>query len=66
MAKTPSKTSGLHSGDKAPASGQYEVRGSRGGATGREVTAVKGKPLPPTEQGRSFTLTDKTKHPRKR
>lgn len=66
MAKRASKTRGLHSGTRAPASGQYEVRGPRGGATGREVTAIKGKPLPPAEKGQSFVLTDKTKHPRKR
>ncbi len=64
MAKKP-KTSGLHSGAKAPLSGQYEVRGPRGGETGREVTSTKGKPLPPAEKGQTFDLADKTKHPKK-
>lgn len=53
MTKRASKTSGLRSGNRAPESGQYEVRGPRGGATGREITAIKGKPLPPVEKGRA-------------
>jgi hypothetical protein len=65
VAKRP-KTSGLHPGEPAPSSGLYEVRGPRGGRTGREVTAIEGRPLPPVEKGRSFTLTDKAKHPNKR
>jgi hypothetical protein len=66
MAKRASRTSGLRSGNRAPESGQYEVRGPRGGATGHEVTAIRGKPLPPVEKRQSFTLTDKTKHSGKR
>ncbi len=50
-------------GQPAPTSGQYGVVGTRGGDTGREVTAVKGKPLPPTPKpGQTYTLVDKTKH----
>jgi hypothetical protein len=44
-------------------SGQYEVIGPRGGKTGDEITAVEGKPLPPTPKpGQGFVLVDKTKH----
>ena len=51
------------SGQIATASGQYEIIGSRGGRTGIEVTAVKGKPLPPTDKPKmSYILADKTKH----
>ncbi len=57
MAKT------LKPGVKAPASGQYGLIGLRGGKTGREVTTVKGEPLPPTPQpGLRYVLVDKTKH----
>ena len=41
------KKSGLIPGEKAPASGQYQEIGPRGGA-GREVTSIKGKRLPPS------------------
>lgn len=44
------KKSGLKPGQNAPASGQYRQVGPRGGK-GPEVTAVKGKPLPPTTLG---------------
>jgi hypothetical protein len=57
MAKT------VKSGQPAPASGQYRVNGTRGGNTGKEVTAVKGKPLPPTPKpGQTYTLVDRTKN----
>ena len=50
-------------GEIAKTSGQYDVVGPRGGSTGREVTAVEGKPLPPTpKSGQGFVLVDKTKH----
>ena len=50
-------------GQPAPASGQYAVIGSRGGDTGKEITAVRGKPLPPTPKpGQTLVLVDKTKH----
>ena len=50
-------------GQITPRSGQYEVIGPRGGKTGDEITAVEGKPLPPTQKpGQGFVLVDKTKH----
>ena len=53
----------LNSGQIVPRSGQYERIGPRGGKTGEEVTAVKGKPLPPTPKpGSSYRLVDPTKH----
>lgn len=53
----------LKPGQKAPDSGQYGLRGPRGGQTGKEVTSVKGEPLPPTPKaGQVYVLTDKTKH----
>jgi len=51
----------LKPGEKAPASGQYEEVGPRGGRTGHEVTSERGNPLPPTSQpGNSFVLVDRT------
>lgn len=51
----------LKPGEKAPASGQYGVLGARGGNLNKEVTAVKGKPLPPTEKpGQTYKLNDPT------
>ena len=50
-------------GEKAPRSGQYVVTGPRGGSRGREVTAVKGERLPPTQKpGERYRLVDPTKH----
>jgi hypothetical protein len=50
-------------GQSAPISGQYVIVGPRGGKTGTEVTAVEGKPLPPTPKpGQGYILVDKTKH----
>lgn len=50
-------------GEKAPASGQYEEVGPRGGRTGHEVTSIEGKPLPPTSRpGNLYELVDRTKH----
>lgn len=50
-------------GQPAPASGQYKVLGPKGGKTGSEVTAIKGKPMPPAPKpGGSFKLTDPTKN----
>lgn len=49
-------------GTTAPRSGQYRETGPRGGA-GREVTVVRGEPLPPTTKpGSSYTLVDPTKN----
>ena len=59
MAKKPS---GLKPGQKAPASGQYGQVGPRGGK-GREVTVVKGEPLPPTtKKGSTYKIVDPTKN----
>ncbi len=53
----------LKPGDTTPVSGQYPVIGPRGGDTGREVTSVQGKPLPPTSKpGESYGKPDVTKH----
>jgi len=50
-------------GEKADTSGQYEIIGPRGGRTGKEVTVVKGEPLPPTPKpGETYKIVDKTKH----
>lgn len=52
---------GLKPGQKAPASGQYGVIGPRGGKTNHEVTAVKGKPMPPTQKlGQTYIMNDPT------
>lgn len=52
----------LSPGQKAPASGQYEIIGPRGGRTGVERTVVRGEPLPPPPQsGEKYTLVDRTK-----
>ena len=49
-------------GQKAPASGQYELRGPRGASTGVERTVVRGEPLPPPPKaGMSYRLADRTK-----
>lgn len=53
----------LKPGTAAPNSGQYEEVGPRGGHTGKEITGVKGKPLPPTSKpGQSWDLVDPTKN----
>jgi len=50
----------LTPGDTAPKSGQYVQVGPRGGK-GREVTAIKGKTLPPsTVKGSTYKLVDPT------
>lgn len=48
----------------APQSWQYQQVGPRGWREGRpEVTAVEGKPLPPTpEPGSRYVLVDPTRH----
>jgi hypothetical protein len=56
------KTQGFRPGQPAPSSGQYQQIGPKGGH-GREVTAVKGEPLPPTSAaGSTYTLVDRTKN----
>lgn len=53
----------LKPGTPAPASGQYERVGPRGGGSGKEVTGVKGKPLPPTPApGGGYRIVDRTKN----
>ena len=48
-------------GEKAPASGQYQVVGPRGGRYDKEVTVVKDKPLPPTQKpGQTYIMIDPT------
>ena len=48
-------------GEKAPATGHYTQIGPRGGV-GRQVTVVKGAPLPPTtSKGSTYRLTDRTR-----
>lgn len=52
----------LTPGKPAPVSGQYAQIGPKG-KIGPEVTAVQGKPLPPTPRpGMGYVLVDKTKH----
>ncbi|WP_437231040.1 YjzC family protein [Planctomicrobium sp. SH661] len=56
------KHNGLKPGQSAPASGQYQERGPRGGK-GREVTVPRGHNLPPTTQsGSTYNLVDRTKN----
>jgi len=52
----------LKPGEKVPVSGQYEEIGPRGGKTGKEITGVKGKTLPPPHNGVAYRLADRTKH----
>lgn len=51
-------------GQTAPASGQYEIVGPRGGdAGGAERTVTRGEPLPPTPRpGQQFRLADPSKN----
>lgn len=52
----------LKPGQPTPNSGQYQQLGPRGGP-GKEITAVKGEPLPPTPKpGMSYVLVDPTKN----
>ncbi len=45
-------------GEPAPRSGEYEIRGVRGGHSGKERTVVRGEPLPPTPRaGERYTLS---------
>lgn len=56
------KNSGFKPGQAAPASGQYQQVGPRGGV-GKEVTVPKGHALPPTPtSGGSYKLVDRTKN----
>lgn len=50
-------------GQPAPASGQYGIRGPRGGDTGKERTVTRGEPLPPTPKpGQTYRLNDPTRN----
>jgi hypothetical protein len=50
-------------GERADRSGQYEIHGPRGGATGNERTVTRNEPLPPTPKpGQTYVLVDPTKH----
>jgi len=56
------KPKGLKPGQTAPASGQYQQIGPKGGK-GPEVTSVKGEPLPPTSKpGSTYKLVDPSKN----
>lgn len=50
-------------GTKAPVSGQYGIRGPKGGKTNYgQRTVVDGEPFPPTpEPGMKYVLEDRTK-----
>ena len=53
----------LKPGTKATQSGQGEIVGPRGGRTGKEVTIVKGKTIPPTPKaGQTIVIVDPTKN----
>jgi len=53
----------LKPGAPAPASGQYEIVGTRGGRTGVERTVTKGEPLPPTPSaGQTYRIADRTRN----
>lgn len=53
----------VHTGEIVPESGEYRPSGSK-----YEVTLVKGKRVPPNNEGvrQSFTLVHKAKHEKKR
>lgn len=54
---------GERPGQKARASGQYEISGPHGGHTGQERTVVKGESLPPTPlPGQRYHLVDRTRN----
>ena len=57
----------LRPGAEVPRSGQYEKITAAGRPTGDEVTATRGKRLPPTPKpGMTYRLVDATRHKRKR
>ncbi len=50
-------------GEPAPVSGQYGIKGPKGGNTGDERTSTKGRPLPPTPKpGQVYEVVDPTKN----
>ncbi|MET3810845.1 YjzC family protein [Arthrobacter sp. UYEF3] len=53
----------LKPGRDAPLSGQYEIVGPRGGRTGDERTAIRGRTLPPTpKSGQGYVPVDPTRN----
>ena len=57
-----SKVGRMKPGQDAPRSGQYQEIGPRGGK-GREVTTVRGEPLPPTTmKGSTYKLVDPSRN----
>jgi len=52
----------LKPGQPAPRSGEYGIVGPRGGATGEERTAVRGKPMPPTPKPGQTYQMDRPAH----
>ena len=51
----------LKPGMTSPVSAQLKVVGPRGGVSGKEITAVKGKTLPPGPvPGVTYKITDRT------
>lgn len=58
MAKEP-----LKAGTPAPASGQFEIIGPRGGRTGTERTVTRGEPVPPTSgPSQGYIFVDRSKN----
>lgn len=56
------RSTGLKTGSVAPISGQYQQTGPKGGK-GKEVTSVKGEPLPPTPKKTvAYNLMDPKKN----
>ena len=50
-------------GEKVDVSGQYKIKGPRGGISSNEITLIKGKTTPPTPKpNQKMILVDKTKH----
>lgn len=63
MSKSVNKHSGkaLKPGRRAPASGVYEIVGSRGGQSGEQVVITRGKPVPPIpKSAANYTLRAKS------
>ncbi len=50
-------------GQPAPASGIYDMVGSRGGKTGEQVVSTASKPLPPTQRpGQGYVVAKPAHH----
>ncbi len=50
----------VHTGQKAPVSGQYQPKGTK-----QEITLTKGERVPPYHlKAKNFVLADRTKHKR--